>query len=328
MDSIARVFPAAKALGLLDEQDEYVEMWEAFLPDGDAEDASPTATQGPAPKGRRGGWRRSFQRNPDAELKYERNRFDHTKSSLWENFVVNAADARVPGSRIAVEFQQAFNVPFAVYDELLRLSQEPDSPFKDQYALGEKRGPPRTPLALKIMVVLFALKENISFTGSQTVGCIGASTARAFFHKWLEWILDKAYAKHVHPPESPQEITTTMKKFERLGVPGCITLIDGVHINWDMCPYALLPLHKGKEGASLRGPSMLLAIAIAAYTTCMAPSRVPATTRLWQDTTPSCKTSATTVGMGRRPSNCTMQVANCGNSKGLGPSQMGATTGG
>ena len=43
-----------------------------------------------------------------------------------------------------------------------------------------------------------------------------------------------------------------MKKFERLGVPGCITLIAGVHINWDMCPTSLLPLHKGKEGKPTR----------------------------------------------------------------------------
>ena len=48
--------------------------------------------------------------------------------------MVNAADARVPGSRIAVEFHHVFNVPFPVYDALLTRTQEPDSPLKDAYA--------------------------------------------------------------------------------------------------------------------------------------------------------------------------------------------------
>ena len=46
--------------------------------------------------------------------------------------MVNAAEGRVPGSRIAVEFHQVFNVPFTVYDALLRRTQELDSPFKDK----------------------------------------------------------------------------------------------------------------------------------------------------------------------------------------------------
>ena len=43
-----------------------------------------------------------------------------------------------------------------------------------------------------------------------------------------------------------------MAKFERLGLPGCITLFDAVHVGWDMCPTALAPLHKGKEGTPTR----------------------------------------------------------------------------
>ena len=57
----------------------------------------------------------SFKRNPDAELKYEQNRYDYTKSPWWDSFVVKAADARVQGSREAVEFHHIFNVPFPVY---------------------------------------------------------------------------------------------------------------------------------------------------------------------------------------------------------------------
>ena len=162
----------------------------------------------PTAKGRRGGWRRSFQRNPDAEKKYERNRYEYTKSPWWDNFVLRAADARVPGSRVSVEFHHVFNCPFPVYDELLRRSQEPDSPFKDQYAAGEKKGPPRMPVALKIMAVLFVLKENVSFIGAIQAGQIGASSLRIFFHSWIAWITSKVYAKYVHPPETPAEIPT------------------------------------------------------------------------------------------------------------------------
>ena len=108
----------------------------------------------------------------------------------------------------------------SIYEELLRVTQEHDSPFKDKYALGELKGAPRTPVALKILVVLFALKENCSFVAAIQAGQIGESTARGFFHKWIAWILSKVYEKYVHPPQTPQEISTTMAKFERLGLSG------------------------------------------------------------------------------------------------------------
>ena len=79
-------------------------------------------------------------------LKYEQNRYDYTKSPWWEAFVVKAADARVPGSRESVEFHQIFNVPFPVYDELLHLTQESDSPFKDKWTPLESAKGPLAPL--------------------------------------------------------------------------------------------------------------------------------------------------------------------------------------
>ena len=102
------------------------------------------------------------------------------------------------------------------------------------------------------MVVLFCLKENVSFLGAIQAGQIGGSTARIFFHEWIQWIVTTMYDEYVHPPETPHEISSTMAKFERLGLPGCITLFDGVHILWEMCPTALAPLHRGKDGKPSR----------------------------------------------------------------------------
>ena len=48
---------------------------------------------------------RGTERNPDAQLKYEKNWYDYTKSPWWDSFEVKAAHARVQGSREAVEFQ-------------------------------------------------------------------------------------------------------------------------------------------------------------------------------------------------------------------------------
>ena len=231
MEQLSHVFPAVSCLGLQFVPDDEDWAWEAFFQDDPTRDnAGGTDTRPTAAKGRRGGWRRDFKRNPAAVLKYEQNRYDYTKSPWWEAFVVKAADARVPGSRESVEFHHIFNVPFPVYDELLRLTQESDSPFKDKYAPGEHKGAPRTPVALKILVVLFCLKENVSFVGAIQAGQIGASTARSFFHKWIAWIVDKVYEKYVHPPHTAHEISSTMPKFERLGLPGCITLFDAVHV--------------------------------------------------------------------------------------------------
>ena len=115
-----------------------------------------------------------------------------------------------------MEFHHVFNVPFPVYDALLTRTQELDSPFKDAYAPGEKKAAPKTPVALKIIVVLFCLKENVSFLGAIQAGQIGGSTARTFFHAWIAWILSKMYDKYVHPPQTPEEISSTMASWRSL----------------------------------------------------------------------------------------------------------------
>ena len=86
------------------------------------------------------GLSRGTERNPDAQLKYEKSRYDYTKSPWWDSLVVKAAHARVQGSREAVEFQHIFNVPFPVYDELVRLIQERDSPVMYNMVDGLKGG--------------------------------------------------------------------------------------------------------------------------------------------------------------------------------------------
>ena len=166
MEQLSHVFPAVSCLGLQFVPDDEDWAWEAFFQDDPTRDnAGGTDTRPSAAKGRRGGWRRDFKRNPAAVLKYEQNRYDYTKSPWWEAFVVKAADARVPGSRESVEFHHIFNVPFPVYDELLRLTQESDSPFKDKYAPGERKGAPRTPVALKILdsigILPYPIRKNL-----------------------------------------------------------------------------------------------------------------------------------------------------------------------
>ena len=113
----SHIFPAITALGLTSVPDDDDWAWEALFQPHPTHDSTGTADPRPMPtaKRRRGGWRRSFKRNPDAELKYEQNRYDYTKSPWWDSFVVKADDARVQGSREAVEFHNIFNVPFPVY---------------------------------------------------------------------------------------------------------------------------------------------------------------------------------------------------------------------
>ena len=101
MEQLSHVFPAISCLGLQFVPDDEDWAWEAFFQDDPTRDnAGTTDTRPTAAKGRRGGWRRDFKRNPAAVLKYEQNRYDYTKSPWWEAFVVKAADARVqPASR-------------------------------------------------------------------------------------------------------------------------------------------------------------------------------------------------------------------------------------
>jgi hypothetical protein len=50
---------------------------------------------------------------------------------------------------------------------------------------------------------------------------------------------------------SDESLKFVCEKYAQLGLPGCVGLVDCVHIGWSKCPTQHLHLYKGKEGFPL-----------------------------------------------------------------------------
>jgi hypothetical protein len=51
----------------------------------------------------------------------------------------------------------------------------------------------------------------------------------------------------VHMPQTPEDLSLTMKQYEEVGLPGAIGSIDVVHVKWLNCPGGNFNWSKGKE---------------------------------------------------------------------------------
>ena len=57
----------------------------------------------------------------------------------------------------------------------------------------------------------------------------------------------------LHPPRTQKEIESVVNESTRRGYPGCVGFMDGVHIQWDMCPTQWRHLSIGKDGTASIG---------------------------------------------------------------------------
>ena len=62
------------------------------------------------------------------------------------------------------------------------------------------------------------------------------SGMRKFFHVWCEWFVRHYYAKKVYWPSQQVDVEAIESVYSRLGLPGCISSMDGVHLSWDNTP--------------------------------------------------------------------------------------------
>eukprot|EP00965_Chrysotila_dentata_P191562 6174604-Pleurochrysis_carterae.AAC.1 len=138
-----------------------------------------------------------------------------------------------------------------MFDELI--VQAIDSGLFSTKKAGEMQfGPVAHPLELKVLACLRYMASGTDFVMMEELACISATVLEKFFHKWTAWVGNDLFRKWVTIPRTESEVAIVEGIYSRLGFPGTICSIDGVHVPWHCCPATRSNLHVGKEGYPTR----------------------------------------------------------------------------
>jgi hypothetical protein len=186
-----------------------------------------------------------FDRHIDREIKKRKAspRPDYW-NSVWGRMLqtdsVRDAGNRKGGKR----FRRRFRVPFPIFEQIVEL-------VRSQKWFAENSdcsGRAAAPLELKILGVLRVLGRGTCFDGIEELNLVSEECNRTFFHNFCEAFSQKYFHEYCHPPQTAEEIASTMGVYEQMGLPGTLGSTDCVHVRWEMCPTGDFSLHKGKEG--------------------------------------------------------------------------------
>ncbi len=179
-------------------------------------------------------------------LKAWRRRSNDRKSAYETAFLDDAEHwGDDPSTVLYNDFTLQFRVPFPVFDELLTLTRE-SGRFTDEKV--KKKGAPPIPLALKVLGCLRFLATGMSFGSLQLECGVSKGVLSPFYDQWTSWLIETQFDKYISIPQSHQEIDRIQGIFSKLGIPGCCSSMDGVHVAWDNCPERYRFNYIGKEG--------------------------------------------------------------------------------
>ena len=188
-------------------------------------------------------------------------RADWAQTMIWEH--VGPEDVLANPDR---EFENLTRLPKAKFDEIV-LKAATSGRFRASiyepvaHEPGVKLGryaKCTTPLAVRILSCLRHLATGDSWNSIQYATHIDAETLRCFYHKFMPWFVDTYYQEWVTGPSGigfscVDEVEASEKMFRRLGLPGIVTSMDGVHCAWDKAFHAIKWQFVGKEGFATVG---------------------------------------------------------------------------
>ena len=195
---------------------------------------------------------------PDALRKVEKWRHQSGKSDWWTEYIDEELTYD-PLSYEGKEFAQLFIVPRLIYEQLYGATKVVDGYKDSRMPLDKQRwvsfrdttgtktqGASSQPLRLKILAALMRLRGT-KFPVIAKLARISPICLERFYYAWIAWFAETQFVKHVYPPRTPEEIRVAMERYAKVGLPGSIAGVDGVHAFWDKCPASMYALCKGKE---------------------------------------------------------------------------------
>ena len=159
----------------------------------------------------------------------------------WRDYV---GDLPV-GSLLRKEFREKFRVPKEIFDKWLRLTK---TSGKFRFPGDGIKGQQPKPLENSLMCVFRVLGIGCPFDALEEASGMDAETIRRFFHKWLAWAVNNHYKQFVKLATTYDEIERNEKVFNKLGLPGAVYSMDGVHCAADNVAHRYRHRYIGKEG--------------------------------------------------------------------------------
>ena len=191
--------------------------------------------------------------NLESEIKWERWRLDSSTCGWWK--VLRHPDCYDEHTRVGKNFRHLFRVPRKIFDTILEAMRK-DPRFHERTEWTRK-GPKSHPLELKLCAALRILGKGWDFETAEEVAHISEPCLRTFFHKFTAWFVETFYEEEVKWPEG-DELDHVRHVYEKLGFPGAIGSVDGVHVPWACAPAGSSWMYKGKEGY----PSLALNVTV------------------------------------------------------------------
>ena len=156
-----------------------------------------------------------------------------------------------PSSRQHRNFVAEFRVPFAVYTEILEDCRGQAWSGSTAARGGVGAGRPGIALEAKVLSALYRLGTGCIARTQATVFGLSPSCAQKFF---VDFCAHQAqnFVCECDVPTTEDEIRKVEEVYARMGFPGCVGSVDGVHLHWARCPARLLSRHKGAKGYPTR----------------------------------------------------------------------------
>lgn len=155
-----------------------------------------------------------------------------------------------PASREHRKFVAEFRVPFAVYTQILE-DVRGSAWSGSTAARGGVGGRPGLSLEAKVLSALYRLGTGCVARTQGSLFGMSASTAQRFFVDFCAH-LSQRFQDECSVPCTEDEIKHVEHVYARMGFPGCVGSVDGVHLHWGRCPARLLTRHKGAKGYPTR----------------------------------------------------------------------------
>jgi hypothetical protein len=147
-------------------------------------------------------------------------------------------------------FVAEFRVPYAVFQEILEDCRGLGWSGSTAARCGGV-GRPGLPLEAKVLSALYRLGTGCIARTQGALFGMSPSCAQRFF---LDFCAHNAQnSQHeCTVPSTVREMQRVERVYAKMGFPGCLGSVDGVHLHWARCPARLLSRHKGAKGYASR----------------------------------------------------------------------------
>ena len=152
-------------------------------------------------------------------------------SHYWRHYMRNER-VRDPESLAHDKFRQTFRIPYSMFETFVDAAKSASPLYRKPGQVGRRQ----VPIELKIMGALRHLAICCPFDELFSSTEISGKVHYKFFPKFLSWMVETYYDDVVYAPRNAEEIQASADLYNKVGIPGAVSSMDGVHLPWHRAP--------------------------------------------------------------------------------------------